>query len=110
MNLENAVVKYIETVQEKVNAYYASSLNNLVPSLIQVDGGRKYIKISTTSDGGQGQKSVHSFIATEDDLKKNLKVGDILMAASWKAPAKHARGNIFGKINLTSTGSVPYLK
>jgi len=31
--------------------------------------------------------SVHSFI--------DLATGDVLKAASWKVPAKHARGNIF---------------
>ncbi len=35
--------------------------------------------------------SVHSFI--------DMETGDVLMAASFKAPAKHARGNIYDEHN-----------
>jgi len=47
--------------------------------------GRKYAKIiarDTNNSGG----SVWGFV--------NMENGDLLKAASWKAPAKHARGNI----------------
>ena len=47
------------------------------------DGGR-YIKIIRGS-------GVHCFV---DKIS-----GDVLKAASWKAPAKHARGNIFDAKN-----------
>lgn len=51
--------------------------------------GNKYIKIITGS-------SVHSFIVRNKTDK--FKPGDILKAASWKAPAKNfARGNIYDK-------------
>ena len=50
--------------------------------------GRKYVKIIRDN-------SVWGFVAMEDDPSKNQKVGDLLKAASWNAPAKHARGNIF---------------
>ena len=54
--------------------------------------GRKYIKIIHAKMGGQ--RSVHSFIVKE--ATKKFGVGDILMAASWKAPATNfARGTIF---------------
>jgi hypothetical protein len=45
---------------------------------------RKYIKVIR---GG----SVHCFVNKEN--------GDVLKAAGWKAPAKHARGNIFDDNN-----------
>jgi len=50
--------------------------------------GSKYIKV-------MNKGSVHSFIVnTDKDIK--FKEGDILMAASWKAPARNfARGNVF---------------
>ena len=51
--------------------------------------GRKYIKV-IREESGQGQ-SVHCFV--------NIQTGDVLKAASWKAPAKHARGNIFNDDN-----------
>lgn len=99
---EEALLNYVETVQQVYNDHFAEHFSNLVPDLIQVEGGRKYIKISHARDGGNGGKGVHSFINTEN--------GDILKPASWRAPAKHARGNIFSKINLEQSGHVPYLK
>jgi hypothetical protein len=111
MTFEEALVNYVETVQKVYNQHFAEHYDNLVPCLIQIEGGRKYVKISRTSDGGSkhGQTSVHSFVCAEDNPKKGLKEGDILKPATWRAPAKHARGNIYGEINLTSTGDVPYL-
>ena len=50
--------------------------------------GGRYIKIISTS---HSQDSVHCFV--------DGKNGDVLKAASWKAPAKHARGNIFDANN-----------
>ena len=48
--------------------------------------GNRYVKVITGT-------SVHSFICMTD-MGKFCK-GDILMAASWKAPARnHARGNV----------------
>lgn len=49
------------------------------------------------------QSSVHSFIERE--------TGDIYMAATAKAPAKHARGNIAnGVADLNQDVRVPYLR
>lgn len=66
---------------------------------------RKFIKVITGTAGGN--TSVHSFIMLNDDGK--FKRGDILMAASWKAPAKNfARGNVLaGKFErrVTWTGA-----
>ena len=58
--------------------------------------GGKYAKIIETRNGQNA--SVLLFVALETFETKNLgqvKQGDILKAASWQAPAKHARGNIF---------------
>jgi len=53
---------------------------------LRVEEGRKYIKIIK-------QGSVWGFIQKEDDAK--FRKGDILMAASFAAPARNkARGNI----------------
>lgn len=50
--------------------------------------GKKYAKvISERKEGGGG--SVHSFV--------NMLNGDVLKPAGSKAPAKHARGNIYSK-------------
>ena len=66
---------------------------------IRYEVGNKYIKVITGS-------SVHSFIVRNKTDKFNP--GDILKAASWKAPAKNfARGNIFDKTfgNIRWTGA-----
>ena len=54
--------------------------------------GRKYIKILSEHGG------VYCFIDAN---------GDVLKAASWNAPAKHARGNIFevGKEGVDKYGA-----
>jgi hypothetical protein len=95
----------VETVQEVYNKHFAEHYDNLVPDLIAIEGGRKYVKISRSSDGGSkhGQTSVHSFVSIE--------TGDIYKPKSWKAPQTNkSRGNIYGEINLTSAGDVPYLR
>jgi hypothetical protein len=101
MSIEEAIVNYVKVVQklhEKVFAQCYPSLN--VPS-IEIAGGRKYIKVVRKDN----QTCVHSFINSEN--------GDILKPASWKAPAKHARGNVFdpdhGASALSAHGHVRYL-
>ena len=57
---------------------------------ITVKSGRKFIKIIRDN-------SVWGFVAKSDGTHKGvpMKMGDVLKAASWNAPAKHTRGNIF---------------
>lgn len=77
--------------------YRADSLKDYEDNL-EFEVGKKYIKVVS-------RKSAHSFICLEDDDK--FKKGDILMSASWKAPARNfARGNIFGSYNVRWTGAV----
>jgi hypothetical protein len=113
MDFNDALVKFVEGVQEISNDYFAKHLTRLVPDLYQVEGGKKYIKISKTDNGGEGSKSVHSFIVTVDDPRKGQRMGDVLKPASWKAPARHARGNIFSDKNgleaVNDHGWVNYL-
>lgn len=67
-------------VQQDMCAEYDASL--------RVEEGRKYIKVIE-------QRSVHSFIVKQDDVKRGWRAGDILKSASWNAPATNfTRGNI----------------
>jgi len=63
-----------------------------------VNFGRKYAKITSRDANGAGG-GVWGFVEIES--------GNLLKAASWSAPAKHARGNIadasYGN-NYTWTG------
>jgi hypothetical protein len=56
------------------------------PSILSVTMGKKYAKIVSTIKG-TNQSAAWAFV--------NLGNGDVLKAATWSAPAKHARGNIF---------------
>ena len=53
-----------------------------------------------------GSGSVHSFVASANSSTKGLgevKFGDVLKPATYKAPAKHARGNVFDPNNGLGT-------
>jgi hypothetical protein len=86
----NAIVKkFIDEVNEKRKEYYKgnSFMDGKTDLIIEI--GNKYIRLwSGTSCWG--------FISRVDgDLKgAPIKKGDLLKPATWKAPAKHARGNI----------------
>jgi hypothetical protein len=62
---------------------------------VQVAGGTKYLKLETVEANSRVSR-VWGFISTVDGTLHGapVKVGDLLKAATWKAPAKHARGNI----------------
>jgi hypothetical protein len=81
-----------------------------VPNIEIFKVSRKYAKLirteSNTETGEpQGQTFVHSFV--------EVATGDIFKAASFKAPAKHARGNIYrgnGAEALNDAAQVNYLR
>jgi len=81
-------------VKNKMWKEYADGFSN--------DVGQKFIKV--VNNGG-----VKAFIVKKDDGK--FLMGDILKAASWKAPAKNsARGNVLtGNYRIQWTGPL-YLK
>lgn len=95
--------KYVDTVQEVYDTYFAERFPTLnVPKVMVEPRGMRYKKV-ITDDGVQ--RIVHSFVEVETGL--------IFKPASWKAPAKHARGDIRvnnGRDALTPHGSVHYLK
>lgn len=91
--------RWLWSAQDIINKNYAAHFPNATPSMLEMSDGRRYIRIDSISDGGKGQRSVWAFI--------DKKTGDILRAAGYKAPAKHARGNLFD--NQGGLGSLtPY--
>jgi len=73
--------------------------------------GGKFAKIfhkSTKWDKEFG--AVWGFVALKDDPTKNIKLGDLLRAASYNAPAKHARGNILNNSGRYDWTGPDYLK
>ena len=69
-------------------AYMAENYPRLDPEPIRYEDGSRYIRIFRGS-------SAEAFID-----KTN---GDVLKAATWRAPAKHSRGNIFDAHNGLGT-------
>ena len=71
---------------------------------LNVKSGRKYTKIMKGT-------SVWGFIANSDGELKGIphKNGDVFKAASWRAPAKWARGSIFSSNKFYSWTGPNYL-
>jgi len=84
---------FVGAVQAVVTGNFETNFKNLTPDVISCDtsASKKYARIVKSDapvNGGQpSSRSVWGFV--------DLSNGDILKAAGWKAPAKHARGNIF---------------
>jgi hypothetical protein len=81
--VKEAFEKFIEAVQYMVIAENERKFPQLENPRIYTMPGRRYWRVVRESFGA---KSAYCFVD-----KTN---GDILMAATWKAPAKHARGNV----------------
>lgn len=90
MKLENAVQRWLAECQKIIDAYYKKMYANtqsagLTAKLSYTKGPKYYKVLSTSSTGGAGN-AVWAFIDKE---------GNIFKPASWKAPAKGVRGNLF---------------
>ena len=81
---------WLEKVNEERKEYWDNNFSYKTYEPLKVDKGRKYIRLW---DG----TSCWGFVSMEDGENKGVPVkkGDLLKPASWKAPAKHSRGNIF---------------
>ena len=85
---DNALRVFVEGCQNIHTDHMARHLPNVTPDQISSKIGERYAKIIRARDEEQGiGTTVHCFV--------DMTNGDVLKAASWKAPAKHARGNIF---------------
>jgi hypothetical protein len=75
---------FLSRVQNMLDSHYRKEYpNNPVPQ-VQAVTGRRYVKVIRTV---QGSGSVYCFIDRGN--------GDVLKPASYAAPAKHARSNIY---------------
>tara|TARA_Y100000034_G_scaffold1017_1_gene1291 strand:+ start:9253 stop:9591 length:339 start_codon:yes stop_codon:yes gene_type:complete len=95
MDFNTALNDWLNGVRKLVRKHYQDSYPNLPVPTLDTDEGGKFIRI--VEDNGS-QKSAFAFVAKVDGQTKALgkvKQGDVLKTASWKAPARHARGNIF---------------
>ncbi len=97
----NPIVKaFVEKVNVARKEYYKEMSHMWGKTDLNVEIGNKFIRLW---DG----TSCWGFISRVDgELKGSLiKKGDLLKPASWKSPAKHARGNIIdGTARYTTYG------
>lgn len=85
--------EFVAALQKMINDDFAKNFSNLTPPTITVMNGMKNVRIVRKEPH---TKSVHCFIDKE--------TGDVFKAAGWKAPAKHARGNIYRDPILNGVG------
>jgi hypothetical protein len=90
-DMDMALTEYMDKIQldyDKFNSNFDQTVyKNKMPRLnVTINTGSKFYKVVVN-------KSVHSFVCKKAHDK--WQVGDILKAASWKAPAKNfVRGNV----------------
>ncbi len=84
---------FVQAIQAATDLYFATHLKSLKPDVVEapVLVNTRYARIIKLGGDhepylGGRSKSVWGFV--------DLSNGDILKAAGWKGPAKHARGNI----------------
>jgi hypothetical protein len=79
-----AIGDFVSRAQAVVDEHRNRNYPSLDRTVLSVEPGKKYARIVADDSVS---RSVYCFI--------NMENGDILKAASWKAPAKHSRGNIY---------------
>lgn len=84
-----ALIRFVALCQAMFDSHYSERYNGLVSPKLEIDPkGKKFVRIISSRRGrGESGRSVYCFVERS--------TGNILKAASWKAPAKHARGSIF---------------
>ena len=89
LSFDDAMDNLLVKIQEDYNKWGSRSGINKKMDL-SLKPGRKFIKVVHNN-------SVWGFVAKVDGTHKGLPMlkGDILKAATWRAPAKHSRGSIF---------------
>jgi len=89
-DFDKALNMFLKGAQKLIDDDYRKNYTNLKPPKLTAKKGGRYVKIIRKEQSGSGT-SVHAFV----DAKDGPTFGDVLKPASWKAPAKHARGNLF---------------
>jgi hypothetical protein len=77
---------FMEIIKKNSDAYMTARFPTLPKCNFTAEPGSKYIRVVKSYNDNTG-RSVFCFV--------NKKTGDVLKAATWKAPAKHVRGTIY---------------
>ena len=90
-SFDGAMTNLLENIQADYDNWRdGTKYGSMKKMNLSLKSGSKFIKVVNDN-------SVWGFVARVDGEHKGLplKVGDVLKAAGWRAPAKHTRGNIF---------------
>jgi hypothetical protein len=85
--VREAVEKFVASVQAMLDEHYTKTYSNVQSPIITATYGKRYVRIVSTGRTGTC-RSVYCFIDQN---------GDVLKAASWKAPAKGVRGSVLAE-------------
>lgn len=107
------VERFVAFVQTKMDEYMNEHFPTNPKRILQIEKSTKWAKIVEAEDGRV--RRVYGFVALKDFETKALgavRTGDIHKAATFKAPAKHARGNVLNQETWTCAGpyGIEYLK
>ncbi len=101
MTTNQDIIDFAARCQIMTADYYDRTHDAFAAPTMTVQFGKKFAKI-VRHDVNGSSASVHCFV--------DMTNGDIRKAAGWKAPAKHARGNIYddsqGMSAMTPYGAV----
>lgn len=99
-NITEQIETFRAALEKMLVQYHAERFAVLPPPSVEISIGKRFARIIKNDSG----TSAYGFI--------DLSNGDLLKAASWKAPAMHARGNIFNQDMLSGCGpyGMAYLK
>jgi hypothetical protein len=106
INELNAYLEAIKIDYRKWSTYRDGSISQSIldAAIVRFEAGLKVVETQLYYKVIKEGSGVHSFIVKEDGLK--FKKGDILKAATFKAPAKNqARGNLFTGYRIRWTGA-----
>lgn len=85
MDFETALKDFVNGCQEIIDEDQKKNFPNIARRVLSIDPRKKYVRIVVSSS--EYDRSVYCFV--------DKTTGDVLKSASWKAPAKGVRGNIF---------------
>jgi hypothetical protein len=119
MDLKERIEAMVKRADEVTAAHWKRSnyTHSAAPRHQAEYNSDKWARIVTLEErGGKWERgSVYCFVCLKDGFTKalgTLKAGDIHKAATFKAPAKHARGSVFQEDfnNCLNEYGVAYLK
>ena len=79
--MKEMVTDFTEKLQKNMDEHMSVRFPTLPRVVLSIKFGRRYAKLVRSCG------SVYCFV--------DMTNGDVLKAATWRAPAKHARGNLF---------------